>query len=272
MSELTDLRGDAMAVLMATSRTFFIPITRLSPGLQEAVSAAYLCMRAIDEIEDHSQLPSDVKSSLLYSVSKLLQKDFTRTDLTTLLRPYESVLPEVSLRLYDWVELCPKETVEKVKKATSVMAKGMAEWVEKNWDIRTEDDLNDYTYYVAGLVGVMLSDLWEWYDGTKTDKNLAVAFGRGLQSVNILRNREEDQERGVSFFPDGWELEDMFKYARANLALADAYIEDINKGHIYEFCKIPLALAHGTLNTLEKGREKLTRNDVLDIVSQVVDK
>ena len=60
--------------------------------------------------------------------------------------------------------------------------------------------MDDYTYYVAGLVGVMLSDIWKWYDGTETDRELAIAFGRGLQTVNILRNREEDAERGVSFF------------------------------------------------------------------------
>ena len=47
------------------------------------------------------------------------------------------------------------------------MAEGMAKWVAKNWIIDTEADLDDYTYYVAGLVGVMLSDIWKWYDGTR---------------------------------------------------------------------------------------------------------
>ena len=43
-------REDVMDTLRATSRTFFIPIFHLPPGLQEAVASAYLCMRAIDEI------------------------------------------------------------------------------------------------------------------------------------------------------------------------------------------------------------------------------
>ncbi len=39
----------------------------------------------------------------------------------------------------------------------------------------------------------------------KTDRNLAISYGRGLQAVNILRNEKEDlTERGVSFVPDGW--------------------------------------------------------------------
>ena len=107
------------------------------------------------------------------------------------------------------------------------MAKGMAEWVQKDWKIKNEEDLDQYTYYVAGLVGVMLSDIWKWYDQTQTDKNLAIAFGRGLQAVNILRNYKEDNTRGVSFFPEGWELEDMYSYAQKNLNLADLYIKEI---------------------------------------------
>src|SRR5699024_5221791 len=96
-------------------------------------------------------------------------------------------LPEVTLRLADWIEFCPEGIVTKVQKATGTMAIGMANWAEKNWNVQTEEDLDDYTYYVAGLVGVMLSDIWEWYDGTQADRELAIGYGRGLQAVNILR-------------------------------------------------------------------------------------
>ena len=152
------------------------------------------------------------------------------------------------------------------------MATGMAEWVRKDWQIKNEEDLDQYTYYVAGLVGVMLSDIWRWYDQTETDKNLAIAFGRGLQAVNILRNHDEDKTRGVSFFPEGWELKDMFSYAQHNLGLADLYIKDIKNSSILHFCKIPLVLAHGTLDALMKGKEKMSRLDVLKAVGRVVGK
>ena len=36
-AEATPMRSDALEVLAATSRTFFIPISRLPPGLLEAV-------------------------------------------------------------------------------------------------------------------------------------------------------------------------------------------------------------------------------------------
>ena len=58
-----------MEMLRTTSRTFFIPIRRLPAGLQEAVASAYLCMRAIDEIEDHAQLERRVKIRQLRTIS-----------------------------------------------------------------------------------------------------------------------------------------------------------------------------------------------------------
>ncbi|MGG4491024.1 squalene/phytoene synthase family protein [Metabacillus idriensis] len=272
MSEAINLHSDARDVLMETSRTFFIPISLLSPGLKETVTSAYLCMRAIDEIEDHSELQAETKSNLLRSISKLLQKPFNHNELMEIFYPYKSILPDVTLRLGDWIKLCPPAIAENVLDATSTMAKGMADWVLKEWRIKNEDDLNQYTYYVAGLVGVMLSDIWKWHDATETDESLAIAFGRGLQSVNILRNRTEDLERGVDFFPDGWELDDMFMYARRNLALADVYLENIKPGPILDFCKIPIALAHGTLDALTEGKEKMSRTAVTEIVSNVVSK
>ncbi|MFK2824609.1 phytoene/squalene synthase family protein [Bacillus sp. B190/17] len=272
MSEINHLQKDAIDVLKETSRTFFIPISQLAPGVQEAVASAYLCMRAIDEIEDHSELDQAAKSSLLYSISDMLTNPFNKGKFESAIAPYQSVLPEVTVRLSDWIDFCPATIVENVLSATSTMAKGMAEWAMKGWKVKDEEDLDQYTFYVAGLVGVMLSDIWKWHDGTETDKHLAIAYGRGLQSVNILRNHTEDGERGVNFFPEGWGLEEMFAYARRNLALADVYIEDIKEGSILNFCKIPLALAHGTLDALEKGKEKMSRAEVNEMVSEVVSK
>ncbi|MEH7747082.1 squalene/phytoene synthase family protein, partial [Neobacillus drentensis] len=170
MSEAINLHSSAINMLMATSRTFFIPISHLPTGLQEAVTSAYLCMRAIDEIEDHPQLRGDSKYNLLHSISSLLKKPFNNKELMALFHPYHSHLPEVTLRFGDWINLCPPTIVENISSATSTMAKGMADWALKEWRIKNEEDLNEYTFYVAGLVGVMLSDIWKWYDAVETDK------------------------------------------------------------------------------------------------------
>ncbi len=263
------LHKKAMEFLLATSRTFFIPISHLPARLQEAVGSAYLCMRAIDEIEDDPRLPADTKMYLLQAVAKLLKEDHSQASIEALFGPFKEELPEVTLFLADWIEYCPQGALDRVLASTAEMAEGMAKWVAKNWKVETEADLDEYTYYVAGLVGVMLSDIWKWYDGTETDRELAIAFGRGLQTVNILRNREEDAERGVQFFPDSWGFEEMRAHTEKNLALADQYCRDIETKAIIHFCKIPLELAKATLAALKTGREKINRTEVNEIVKRV---
>jgi farnesyl-diphosphate farnesyltransferase len=150
------------------------------------------------------------------------------------------------------------------------MADRMAHWADCGWQIETETDLDRYTFSVAGSVGLLLSDLWAWYDGTSTDRIEAIGFGRGLQSVNILRNHGEDLTRSVDFYPDGWTNDDMQVYARRQIQYADAYTASLPPDSpAFEFCQIILALAHATLDTMQHGAEKLTRSQVLALVQQV---
>ncbi|QPQ31550.1 squalene/phytoene synthase family protein [Lysinibacillus sp. JNUCC 51] len=264
------LYKEAMHVLKETSRTFYIPITFLKNDLKLSVAAAYLAMRAIDEIEDHEDLSNDVKFDLLMATSELLKDTFNTEAYEALLAPYADQLPEVSLRLADWLTFCPEGSRNIVQASTSEMAFGMAKWAKANWQVHTREDLDDYTYYVAGLVGTMLSELWAWGADIQTDRDLAIGYGRGLQAVNILRNQHEDMdERGVSFVPDGWTRDDLFAYAEENLAKADLYMKDINKRTVLLFCRLPLALAHKTLKAMQEGREKMSRAEVEQTVEEV---
>lgn len=258
-----------MTMLKKTSRTFYIPISYLDIGLREAVASAYLCMRAIDEIEDHNEINDQLKVELLLGIHETFKSQNMMEETQKLLSPYRSLLPEVSMKLDEWALLCPPSGAEIVNRYTSKMALHMADWVQNGWNIHTEDDLDRYTYSVAGMVGEMLAELWLWYDGTQSDSTKAIAFGRGLQAVNILRNRTEDIKRGVDFFPDGWGFKEMQQYTRRNLQTADSYIADLKDGPALKFCKIPLALAHATVNLIAAGGNKLTRDTVLKIVNRV---
>lgn len=262
----------ALALLKATSRTFYIPISLLPPRLQEAVTSAYLCMRAIDQIEDHPTLEAAVKAQLLRQLSLNLQAGTGQSraeDFIEGLGEFSHHLEEVSLRVGEWALLAPDQIAPRIWDATAAMADRMAYWADCHWKIDTEADLNRYTFSVAGSVGLMLSDLWAWYDGTETNRLEAIGFGRGLQTVNILRNHSEDLARGVDFFPHEWRTADMQQFARRNLVLADAYTAALPPGPALDFCKIPLALAHGTLDVLAQGKEKLSRDDVMAILSGI---
>ncbi len=265
---MNSTKEHALDILAKTSRTFFIPIQRLPDRLQEAVMSGYLCMRAIDEVEDHPTLDNHSKALLLRSISQMLQTSFAVGDLEGILLKHQRVLPQVSLRIAEWALLAPLSIAPRIWEATATMADRMAQWAENGWRIQTEKDLDRYTFGVAGSVGLLLSDLWTWYNGTASNRLQAVGFGRGLQAVNILRNHPEDVARGVEFFPTGWQKEDMHMYARRNLALADAYTDALPPGPVLDFCAIPLALAHATLEALSRGGGKLSRSEVLQIVNR----
>jgi len=262
----------ALEALKETSRTFYNPISRLPSGLQEAVASAYLCMRSIDEIEDHPDLDNASKAELLQRISLTLQAataDFTADEFSTIWGSFGHRLPEVTLQIGEWAVLAPPTIAPRIWEATAAMADRMAYWAMNNWRIRTQADLDRYTMGVAGAVGLLLSDLWSWYDGTQTNRSYAIGFGRGLQAVNILRNHNEDLLRGVEFFPDGWNPEKMQAYAQKNLLLADAYTADLPLGPALDFCRIPLALAHATIDALSRGEVKLSRTTVLELVEQL---
>ncbi len=175
-------REDVMDTLRSTSRTFFIPIIHLPPGLQEAVASAYLCMRAIDEIEDHAELGKRVKIQQLRSISQLLQAQsdvdtFTRNEFSAAFARQQDKLPAVTLRLAEWACFAPKSIAPRIWDTTAAMAERMAYWVAKNWKIRTEADLDSYTYSVAGSIGLLLCDIWAWFAGEQLSRSHALHFG-----------------------------------------------------------------------------------------------
>ncbi len=270
------LHSDHVRILKNTSRTFFIPISRLPSRLQETVASAYLCMRAIDEIEDHPGLDNLAKAALLRGLCPVLQSQISpREPLTSLsaldavLGPYQNVLPEVTLRIGDWLMMVPPEIAPRVWDATIAMAERMAYWAENGWQIRTEADLDGYTFSVAGAVGLLICDVWGWFDGSQIDRACAVQFGRGLQAVNIIRNHAEDVRRGVNFYPHGWGEKHMFAYARKYLSLAKTGVKSMPKGSFKYFVEIPLLLAEATLEAIAAGVGKLSREQVMQIVGQV---
>ncbi len=265
--------ADLMRMLEKTSRTFYLPIVRLPSGLREAVASGYLCMRAIDEIEDHPTLPKELKATLLRCISRVLQaqtrvETFAHKELARCFEPARQWLPEVTLRLGEWACAAPSAIAPRIWEATAAMADRMAHWASEDWSIRTVADLDRYTFGVAGAVGLMLADIFGWFEKIQIHRSVAIQFGRGLQAVNILRNREEDLKRGVDFFPRGWTREDLFAYARRNLDEFRRYMEGLAETHFAHFVWIPQALAYATLEALQNGRPKLTREEVLAIVAQ----
>ncbi|MEU9183258.1 squalene/phytoene synthase family protein [Streptomyces sp. NPDC048484] len=243
-----------METLKSTSRTFFLPIMCLDGELRDTVAVYYLANRALDEIEDHPDLPRRSKVRLLRGASRLLQQEtFTPDDVDALFQPHHAQLPPVTHRFHEWALLLPPDVAPRLWDSLAALADRMADWVEAGFRIHDEAGLDRYTFAVAGSIGITLSDLWARHAGIVTSQSGAAAFGRAVQAANVAWNHDDDLTRGVDFFPPGWSADDMSRYAHRHLPAARSYTDSIPAGPIKDFCSLTLDICDTTLAALKEG-------------------
>lgn len=196
-------------ILINQSRSFSIPILNLDKTLRNTVMVQYNLNKAMDTIEDNLDLSEDlrinyikelcdalknnsislsVRQKMIYNIGDDESSTFKKYSSIVLL--YSSLDKKERSLCYYWM----KE-----------MSNGMCYFIGK--DIEDINDLNKYCYYVAGTVGIFLTELLlykttgENLISDKTKAN-ACGFGRFLQKLNIIRDFEEDKKRKeFSFWP-----------------------------------------------------------------------
>jgi len=105
-------------------------------------------------------------------------------------------------------------------------------------------DLDEYCYYVAGVVGDMLTDLFCEYSADIARnrsglQSLAVSFAQGLQMTNILKDVWEDRSRGACWLPQE-------VFSRHGVDLARLTAGQANAGFATGMLEL-VAVAHGHL-------------------------
>ncbi len=167
MPDLDDL-------LEKTSRTFALSIPLLPEPTRKEVTVAYLLFRIADTFEDAVLWGKERRIRALEEFSRLLDEpeaDKARkmgedwvADLPLEHEGYLELLEETPFVLDHFASLDP-EGRELVKVHTQRTARGMAGFVERSDEdgelrLRTLQDLRDYCYVVAGIVGEMLTELF----------------------------------------------------------------------------------------------------------------
>ncbi|MGC5567255.1 squalene/phytoene synthase family protein [Streptomyces sp. FR-108] len=242
--------SEAHAVVRAHSTTWYEPIKSMPPRLNEACTGTYLMLRAIDEIEDHRTLLAADRATLLRNVSISLQTQQDTDPFGVLMGEHGGTLPDVTHGLPQWTALIPSDIAPRVCEAIAAMADRMADWVLKDFHIDNRKDLDRYTYAVGSATVLIFCDLWSWYDGTRSHRTHGIAFGRFLQAVNILIDRDEDAQRGVDFLPTNWHLGQMITYAHDQVNDAASYVEALAPGPARDFFTGPYRRARKALQHL----------------------
>ncbi len=203
-------------ILPHVSRTFALTIPELPPALRTPVTSAYLLCRIADTIEDEPVLSAHEVLVLLQRFVAVLYGREDGSALARALAPQlsDQTLPaerELALNLARVVRVMSGFTPSQraaIQRCLEVMCSGMHKF-QRTASLRgvpRSTDLDDYCYYVAGVVGEMLTDLFCDYSVTIAQRRaaldeLAVSFAQGLQMTNILKDIWEDRARGACWLP-----------------------------------------------------------------------
>lgn len=213
--ELEELVRTSDEILKGSSRSFYLPIKQImisgDKELGVEVMTFYNLCRALDTIED-SALERPQKKKLLKDFSEQLGSDnlniLSQNDLVVdqvveaREDPGYAHLMHNLENVHDLYLNLEEDSQQIIKNVIIEMSEGMSEFIGK--DIRDNKDLDDYIYHVAGIVGRGYAKLLErrgfLKEGDHDDK--ALAYGRVLQKVNILKNISEDSEQGRFYIPE----------------------------------------------------------------------
>lgn len=201
-------------MLPRVSRTFALCIPLLPAELRYPTLVSYLVCRVADTIEDVVSLGVGEKGALLKAWSRGLDDDWSEDSGSALGTPFEApasdderLVNDADAVLREFHDL-PRAHREAVRPWIQEMCAGMADFLRRPpGGIVTVEDLDRYTYYVAGTVGHLLTRLFRLYDPSPAAgryqrlEDLATSFGRGLQLTNIIKDVADDRRRGFSFVP-----------------------------------------------------------------------
>lgn len=301
---LENLSDDALQdyLLQGVSRTFALTIPQLPAALAKPVANAYLLCRIVDTIEDEVALTAQQKRWYCHRFAHVVRGQRPALVFTQQLAPLlsDKTLPAE----HELILLIPRviaithqfdaEQQDALACCVEIMAKGMVEFQDKDLSrgLANLEQMNQYCYYVAGVVGEMLTRLFCHYSpqiAAHRDimMKLAVSFGQGLQMTNILKDLWDDHDRGVCWLPqDIFDLTGGFPLAELHpdhhdprfragferlIAIAHGHLRDAlqytllippHENGMREFCLWALGMAVLTLRKIASNPDFSTSSQV----------
>ncbi|HSY08473.1 MAG TPA: phytoene/squalene synthase family protein [Steroidobacteraceae bacterium] len=241
-------------ILPYVSRTFALTIPQLPPALRTAVTNAYLLCRIADTIEDEPALSAAETLALLQQFKAvvagtaepaLLASELER-QLSERTLPAERDLVSNMDRVIRITARLDDVQRAAIQRCIDLMCYGMPHF-QNNASLRglpLASDLDDYCYYVAGVVGEMLTELFCDYSPDVAQRRralheFAASFAQGLQMTNILKDVWEDRSRGACWLP-----QEVFSRFGVDVACLSARHYDVGFG---AGMRELIAVAHGHL-------------------------
>lgn len=281
-------------ILQGVSRTFALTIPQLPEALRRVIGNAYLLCRITDTIEDDNALTSEQTRQLSDMFSEVVSGNTSAEEFANALYPLLSdhTIPAehdlikntpAVIRITHSFNSTQRHALER---CVRIMGQGMSDYQETESleGLKDMPAMNQYCYYVAGVVGEMLTELFCDYSPEINNHKpvlmkLSVSFGQGLQMTNILKDIWDDRKRGACWLPQDIFLKNGFDLNKLQPGMTDekfqaglAELLGIAKSHlqnaliytslippqekgIRRFCLWAIGMAILTLNKINQHRD-----------------
>ena len=170
---------EARETTRRVARTFAIACRMLPRAMRDDVYVLYLVFRTLDDLVDHAH--PDARARIA-AVQAWCAGDGATSREAQLL---EQLASRYALPRHAMHSFCS----------------GMHQDLDGP-RIRTESDLDEYCYRVAGTVGVVMAALLGTHGDPRRADEAAAALGMAMQRTNILRDIDEDNEQGRIYLAD----------------------------------------------------------------------
>ncbi len=253
--------------LNRVSRSFSFCIAKLEGDLREWVSLSYLLCRILDTIEDSEWSSNEQQSQAFLSFESFLTTAPRDSEVTAWAHGFplnidagERELILDSIQCFSLFHSLPETVKEKIRKPVMNMYRGMQHYSKKKelegqLRLRSLSEVNQYCFFVAGLVGELLTDLvtlkWTAWE-KKIQLRDAHHFGLFLQKINLLKDQQKDEKEGRFFIHSRQEvLQSLVHDAEG----AIRYLQSLPLAErgFRIFCAWSLFLGLGSLPWIEKS-------------------
>ncbi|MEK7300426.1 MAG: phytoene/squalene synthase family protein, partial [Nitrospirota bacterium] len=207
------------------SRLFYTTLAVVPADVRDQIGLGYLFARAADTIADTDLIDRSRRLDFLSQLKAQFVSDQISwsqiRDIQQAMGPVQQDSSERVLleRLEDCFRLfqeCSPEDRRRVQRLMTTLTQGMemdlsrfpGQSIEDLVALKTLDDLDRYTYYVAGCVGEFWTDLMcahrtalaSW--NVRQMSDVGVRFGKGLQLTNIVKDVAHDLQKGRCYIPE----------------------------------------------------------------------
>lgn len=251
-------------LLRDTSRSFYLSIRWLPGAVRESIALGYLLARASDSIADASSAPLDRRVEALQT---LRDADIGPRIIEELAghqtNPAEERLVKNLSNLLEHLEASPdRAALEGVwGKILEGQIFDLVRFVSNPLPL-TPEELDEYTYLVAGSVGefwselcrTRLKDFSDLPPGRQVE--LARNYGKGLQRINILRDQQHDAGAGRLYLAPGRFIEEKER-ARQQLEDGLTWVRSVRIGRLRLSAVLPATIALEMLPSLEESAPAL---------------